>query len=65
MKEDLDIAKNSLVLLNEENTKLKRQLGSGGKSIDKVDEVGFYQVFGMIKIVCHLMPEWSQSSVKV
>lgn len=48
MKEDLDIAKNSLVLLNEENTKLKRQLGSGGKSIDKVDEVGFYQVFGMM-----------------
>lgn len=42
MKEDLDIAKNSLLLLNEENAKLKRQLGSSGKSLDKVDEVCYY-----------------------
>lgn len=40
MKEDLEIAKNNYLLLSEENTELKRQLGISGKSLDKIDEVG-------------------------
>ncbi|KAL0274934.1 UNVERIFIED_CONTAM: hypothetical protein PYX00_002952 [Menopon gallinae] len=40
MKEDLEISKNNYLLLSDENSELKRQLGLSGRASDKADEGG-------------------------
>lgn len=39
MKEDLDISRNNIILLTEENNELKRQIGITGRLLEKADEV--------------------------